>query len=100
MHTIPAAQDYCIGDDIINCPVYDKAYAELLQTPQFRQLQLDAEELFANMSRFTGINVALPKDAIRVRAELKVHRRNDKSYALLLSNLNLTQIKRLVFSFI
>lgn len=79
VHSIPAALDYCTGDDLVQCPVYDEEYAKAMQSPKFVQYQEDAEEFYANMSRFTGMSVKGPKDAIKVRAELKVHKRNGKA---------------------
>lgn len=79
VHTTPSGMDYCTGDDVIDCPVYDNEYAKTMILPTFVQYQEDAKELYTNMSRFTGINVKGPKEAIKVRAELKVHMKNGKS---------------------
>lgn len=80
VHTIPAALDHFVGDDLIDCPAYDKAYDEIMHAEPFVGYQKDAAGLYANMSQLTGISVNGPKDAIKVRAELKVHKRNGLSY--------------------
>lgn len=80
VHTVPAELDYCTGDDLHDCPFYDKEYVEAMKSPKFVKYQADAEEFYANMSRFTGISVKGPKDAIKVRAELKVHKRDNRKY--------------------
>lgn len=82
VHTIPAEYDYWTGNDHIDCPLYDKEYAETMELPIFAKYQEEADAVgfYANMSRFTGLDVKVASDAIKIKAELEAHRNDNRTY--------------------
>ncbi|XP_033124635.1 prostatic acid phosphatase-like [Anneissia japonica] len=59
VHDVPVAEDYLLRTDGVKCPLYDKLYAEVLNSPEVKKENEDNKEFLEYVSEMAGYNTTL-----------------------------------------
>ncbi|XP_071949934.1 prostatic acid phosphatase-like isoform X1 [Antedon mediterranea] len=59
VHDVPISEDYVLRTDGVNCPLYNKLYEDVLNSPEVKKLNEDNKKFLENVSKNAGYNKTL-----------------------------------------